>query len=212
MTSSTHLIEAIRRIPRQERAQRRIQDILRSADRLIGEKGLTGTTMTDIAQLSGTSIGAIYQYFPNKETLVAAMRARCLKKLDLLLSPMAMTPAQADLDTTALADLLANRLVSFSAQCPAYRHLFFSTEPGFHNDADDRRLLKRFGKLFSGYCRTLSNAQLAAVTETVVIIIKGLLDVGARMQWDRHGQLVDEIKFALSSYLRSRCRPLPKSA
>ncbi|EJM96310.1 TetR/AcrR family transcriptional regulator [Herbaspirillum sp. YR522] len=210
MTSSSHVTEAVRRIPKQERAQRRIQDILRSADRLIGEKGLTGTTMTDIAQSSGTSIGAIYQYFPNKEMLVAAMRARCLEKLDALLSPLSATPAAPDI--TALAHALADLLVSFSAQCPAYRHLFFSTEPGFRHDADDLRLIKRFGKLFSVQCRALSSAQLAAVTGTAVIIIKGLLDVGARMQWERQGQLVDEIKFALASYLASRCRPLSDGA
>jgi AcrR family transcriptional regulator len=210
MTSSTHFLEVVRRIPKQDRAERRIQDILHSADHLIGEKGITGTTMTEIAQISGTSIGAIYQYFPNKETLVAALRSRCLKELDVLLKPMASDNAAAD--TTALADALANLLVAFSSKYPAYRHLFFSTEPDFRSEADDTRLLKRFRKLFSGYCRTLPEAQVNAVTETAVIIIKGLLDIGMRAPWEQHGQLVGEIKFALSSYLRGRCQRMLNSA
>ena len=205
MTSSRHFIEAIRRIPRQERAERRIQEILHSAERLIGENGISGTTMTDIAQSSGASIGAIYQYFPNKEMLVAALRSRCLAALDRLIAPVASAPAEPD--TRQLAHLLANLLVAFSSQFPAYRHLFFSNEPGYRSQADDTRLLQRFRQLFSRHCRSLPEAQIGAVTETAVIIVKGLLDAGTRTPWERHGQLVDELKFALSSYLGSRCQP-----
>jgi AcrR family transcriptional regulator len=38
------------------------------------EVGYEAATMTEIANRAGASIGTVYQYFPNKEALVQALR------------------------------------------------------------------------------------------------------------------------------------------
>jgi AcrR family transcriptional regulator len=72
--------QAARRPPprRQERGQRRIAAILDAAAALFTSRGVEGTTMSAIAAHSATSIGSLYQFFPNREALVEALAERYL--------------------------------------------------------------------------------------------------------------------------------------
>jgi len=63
---------------RQERGQRRIAAILEAAAALFTSRGVEGTTMSAIAAQSGTSIGSLYQFFPNREALVEALAEQYL--------------------------------------------------------------------------------------------------------------------------------------
>lgn len=49
--------------------------ILEAATRIFGERGYTGATTNDIAELAGVSIGSLYQYFPNKDALIGALQS-----------------------------------------------------------------------------------------------------------------------------------------
>ncbi len=57
---------ALRRIPKQERSRERIDEILKVAMDLIGQKGIDAVTMKEIASLSGGPIASVYQYFPTR--------------------------------------------------------------------------------------------------------------------------------------------------
>ncbi|CAM1369739.1 TetR/AcrR family transcriptional regulator [Tenacibaculum xiamenense] len=46
------------------------ENILLSALELLTEKGIHNTPMSAIAKVAGTGMGTIYNYFPNKETLI----------------------------------------------------------------------------------------------------------------------------------------------
>jgi AcrR family transcriptional regulator len=63
---------------RQERGQRRIAAILDAAAALFAVRGVEGTTMSAIAERSRTSIGSLYQFFPNREALVEALAEQYL--------------------------------------------------------------------------------------------------------------------------------------
>src|SRR5580698_10972726 len=69
-------ISVNRRVPRQERAEQRVAELLDAAAAELAEVGYDATTMKAIAIRAGASIGAAYQYFPNKEALVSALRER----------------------------------------------------------------------------------------------------------------------------------------
>ncbi len=51
------------------KASRR-QDIIDAATELVRERGVAGTSIADIVEASGTSAGAIYHHFPNKNALL----------------------------------------------------------------------------------------------------------------------------------------------
>ena len=62
-----------RKSARQARAQATEAAILEAAARILERQGAAGLTTNDIAQLAGVSIGSLYQYFPNKEAILATM-------------------------------------------------------------------------------------------------------------------------------------------
>lgn len=64
---------ARRKSPRQGRAKVTVDAILEATERVLADKGLEATTTTEVADIAGVSVGTLYQYFPNKQALVAAV-------------------------------------------------------------------------------------------------------------------------------------------
>lgn len=61
------------RKPTQKRAKATVNTIIEGAVICLKNNGLEGTTTKKIAQISGVSIGSIYEYFDNKEDIYKAM-------------------------------------------------------------------------------------------------------------------------------------------
>jgi AcrR family transcriptional regulator len=71
----------VRRAPRQSRSRRLVEMALTACAELITERGLAALSTNAVAERAGVSVGAIYQYFPDKAALVAALRARHLQAM-----------------------------------------------------------------------------------------------------------------------------------
>lgn len=69
-----------RKIPQQERSQITVDAILTATARILIKDGYDTASTNRIAELAGVSIGSLYQYFPNKEALIAALIERHTKK------------------------------------------------------------------------------------------------------------------------------------
>ena len=67
---------AQRKQPRQQRARETVDAILVAAAHILKTQGLEQTTTNRIAEVAGVSIGSLYQYFPNKHSVIAALRER----------------------------------------------------------------------------------------------------------------------------------------
>jgi len=65
-----------RKSPSQDRSRQTVERILEAAARIFHEQGYAGATTNDIADEAGLSIGSLYQYFPNKDALLAALTKR----------------------------------------------------------------------------------------------------------------------------------------
>ena len=63
----------LRRVPKQERSKDRVSEILKVSADLIGEKGIDAVTMKEIGSRSGGPIASVYQYFSDKEAIVASL-------------------------------------------------------------------------------------------------------------------------------------------
>jgi AcrR family transcriptional regulator len=70
-----------RRKPRQERSKAMVEAILDATIRVLVARGYEGTTTIAVAERAGVSVGSLYQYFPNKEALVAAVAERQFARL-----------------------------------------------------------------------------------------------------------------------------------
>lgn len=62
-----------RKQPRQARAQATRDAILEAATQILSAHGLAGFNTNAVAERAGVSIGSLYQYFANKDALMAAL-------------------------------------------------------------------------------------------------------------------------------------------
>jgi AcrR family transcriptional regulator len=74
----------LRRHPRQARAQERLERILDTAEQVFAELGYESATTNLIASQAGTSIGSLYEFFPNKEALARALADRYVERIGTL--------------------------------------------------------------------------------------------------------------------------------
>ena len=65
-----------RKRPQQARSKATVDTILDAAARVLRERGYDDATTNRIAEVAGVSVGSLYQYFPNKESLVRALIER----------------------------------------------------------------------------------------------------------------------------------------
>jgi len=70
------------REPKQARSQKRVEAILQSAKELIVEHGLEGLQMRQLAKQAKVPIGTVYQFFDDREAILACLAARYLSWQD----------------------------------------------------------------------------------------------------------------------------------
>ena len=73
-----------RKQPRQARAREAVDAILEATARILAREGTSAATTNRIAEVAGVSIGSLYQYFPNKESLFTALRNRHYDELEAM--------------------------------------------------------------------------------------------------------------------------------
>src|SRR5689334_22819838 len=67
--------------PKQGRAKIMVEALLDSTARILATSGYAALTTNRVAEVAGVSIGSIYEYFPNKQSLVAALTSRTLNQI-----------------------------------------------------------------------------------------------------------------------------------
>lgn len=90
-----------RKSARQTRAQVTVDAILEAAARLFADGGLERVTTTRIADLAGVSVGSLYQYFPNKEAVLAELARRLERRTRAQLVEILRSSTELPLDATA---------------------------------------------------------------------------------------------------------------
>lgn len=74
LTTSFHLLP--RKTPRQQRSAATVAAILESAAHILEVGGFDGYTTNAVAARAGVSIGSVYQYFPNRDSVTRALIER----------------------------------------------------------------------------------------------------------------------------------------
>ena len=77
-----------RKRPRQRRSEATVEAILEAAARLLESRGYAGATTNRIAEAAGVSVGSLYQYFPSKEAILAALVERHVAEVLAALQPL----------------------------------------------------------------------------------------------------------------------------
>jgi AcrR family transcriptional regulator len=99
-----------RRRPAQRRALRTVEAILEAVIRILKLEGSGAMTTNRIAEVAGVSIGSLYQYFPDKNAIFAALHRRHLDEVDRLIKAALFEQAASSLEdlVRALIDAMVD--------------------------------------------------------------------------------------------------------
>ena len=127
----------LRRVPQQDRGQRRIDRILDAAIEVIAEAGVEGASTNAIAARAATSVGSLYQFFSNKDAIVHALAARYVAEFEAL-KDRVMAPEVADRPLPEMMRGIVEPIAAFCLANPAYRHVFAATTtPGARRSPEE---------------------------------------------------------------------------
>ena len=189
-------------MPKQDRSENRIRQMLATTEALISKRGLDAVTMTEIAAVAGMSIGALYQYFPNKDAIASAMRTAYAQEMDRLWTEFLET-GQA-LDLPAFSDGIVDLMTTFISAHPAYLVLFSSDVKSTRTDAQREGLRLRFAQAFMQRRPGLAKEQAMQIALIAVAMVKSLVGVREQAAPADRPRLEAEMKVALLAYLSAR--------
>ena len=194
----------VRRTPQQERGERRLAQLLESAASVMAEVGYDAATMTAIAERAGASIGALYQYFPNKEAIVRALREQYVEEIEALWLPV--TAQASKLGTRQMVDQIIDMFVDYVERRPAY--IAVLNAPGrYKRDPVARnRLREHFAALFRERRPEMSKEAAFRVANVTMQVVKAMNVLYAEAKSAEKEEIVREFKLVLMSYLSSRLK------
>ena len=189
-------------MPRQPRGEARVARLLTAAAALIGEVGYEAATLTEIAARAGASIGALYQYFPNKEAMANALRARYSHEIADLWTPLVAEASQ--LEIKELVGRMLGLMVEFLEARPAYLPLLGVPFDCERAPAARNRLREHFADLFREKRPDLTPKKAQRVANVTFQIIKGTTVLFTQEDARERRKLLREFKLALTAYLEAR--------
>lgn len=100
-------LPALRKRPTQSRSRALVDAVAQACLQILDESGEASLTIAHIADISGVAVGSIYQYFPNKDAIIALLYERILdeesEELLKMREKLLGVPLQ-----LALRDIIAN--------------------------------------------------------------------------------------------------------
>jgi AcrR family transcriptional regulator len=195
---------APRRTPQQERGERRLKQLLEAAAEVMAEVGYDAATMTEIAERADASIGALYQYFPNKEAIVLALRRQYADELEVSWAPLAEQAAK--LSVKQLVDRIVDVVLDFIERRPAYIPVLtvsrnFRREPAVRN-----RLREHFAVMFRTKRPEMTREAAFRVANVTVQLLKGMNALYADTKGTEREEIVREFKLVMLNYLNARLK------
>ncbi len=203
-------LPAARRIPQQARGERRVSTLLEAAETVFASSGYEVATMSAIAARAGASIGSLYQFFPNKQSVAHALRTRYARAFEQLWAPI--TAEAARLTAEGLIDRLVDSTLAFVNVHPAFVALL-DAPSSTRSPAVVRRVIReRVAGLLVAQRPALSKLEAREVAMVILQIMKGLNLLYAETPPRQRARLVDEFKTALVCYVSRRLGPARRAS
>ena len=210
MNDTTDFVPAtVRTEPVQQRSTERITSLLDAAAALIDQNGIDGLTTSDVATRSGSSVGVVYRYFPNIQSLLRALASRNMEKFtNRLFGAMTEQPE--------------GWMAAMNAAIDGYVELL-RNEPGFRalgfGDVIDKRfiqpdqsnnsvLAKQFSELFTRKYGLVPSADLSLDLEIIIEIADALLHRAFLYERQGDERFIEKLRTIVFEYM-SKHEELP---
>lgn len=142
-----------RKQPRQARSRALVDAVVEATEKVLAREGAEGLTTTRVAEVAGVSVGSLYQYYPSRESLIAAVIERRteddVRWMDTVLPQLAGQPLR-----VILRQCLERVVQVFRAETALYREILTSMQSVSRDDVvagmvaeGTRRLAEMLGRM-----------------------------------------------------------------
>lgn len=199
----------MRRRPTQERAAVTFEAILQAAAELFCDLGYDHASTNRIADRAGVSIGSLYQYFGNKEAILAALLNEHQRAVHEVVEEALVILDDPEVPLRLGLEGLLNRLVDFHAQDPELTRVLSAEVPQLaHGSAEsdeiDHYTIRTVKMLRRRPDVAVENLEISAMLlVTTVEALTRWLAHGAPVGMDANGYIREAVEM-LVAYLQKR--------
>jgi AcrR family transcriptional regulator len=192
----------------QARSRATVDALVEATARILVREGFEKASTNRIAEIAGVSVGSLYQYFPNKEALVAALVARHNRQMLDLLRDALKEMASRDL-ATAMRELVRANVDAHLVD-PALHRIFAEQVPRMGQLAEIEGLQRETFLLIRSYLearrkeisvRDLDSATSICVTTVEALTHEFVIDKAAAPDGERD-RFIEEVTRLVVGYLR----------
>lgn len=200
---------AYRRRPRQTRGQQRVTLLLDAAAAVIARSGLQAATAEAIAAEAHTAKGSLYQFFPNRDAVLAALAMRYAEEMRAIYE-RALPPDAHALPLPVLIDRIIKPLAAFHDHNPAFRRVFAhhdlphdlaATSPSQLRVQLFESFVERFESVFAARNPGLQARECRRIALITATVGQSVLARRARAVPSEKRPILDELRQLLQLYL-----------
>jgi len=192
---------APRRVPQQKRGQRRVAAFLRAAAEVMAETGFERATMTAIALRAHSSVGSLYQFFPNKLSLAESLRDKYVRSIEQ--SWIALSRQAARMSSEVLTCRLVELQIEVMKNHPVLLTLL-DVPPISH--ARRELIRTRIAEVLIAHQPRMPRSTALRIASVVQQISRGLLSLYARTAAGEKRSIIREFNAVLTGYLVPRLK------
>jgi AcrR family transcriptional regulator len=193
----------VRTEPVQQRSAQRVAHLLDTAALLIDEQGIDALTTSDVAARGDSSVGVVYRYFPNIQSLLRALAARNLSRFtETIYDRLAMD----SVEWRQTVDIAIDAFIEFNRTEPGFRALRFGDiiddrflDPEISNNGVFARAIA--GLLAEKYDFTPDD-KIVFDIEVAIEVADGLMQRAFLLDKQGDQRFIDAARMISNEYLR----------
>jgi AcrR family transcriptional regulator len=195
----------LRREPRQARSRARLAQILAATDAILTTEGVEGLTTRRIAERAGVPVGTLYQFFPDKGSVVDAVARAYIEEFDALVERLVSSAA--DGDWSDPVGRIVDSFVALYRSHPGYvalwsgRHL--SPELARADEANNQLIAAGVHQVLAARAGLPDGPGLELAVRVAVRTADALLQYAFSLSPDGDEAVLEELKNLLRLYLAS---------
>jgi AcrR family transcriptional regulator len=195
---------SMRKEPRQVRSRVTVDAIIRAGARVLGDRGLDGFTTNEAAAVAGVSIGSLYQYFPDKLSLIDAIRRR---HLDDVLAVMRET-GQGNRPFAQLVEGLVDGMIAVHSIQPALHRVLLDEAPRYDGSRSihglfESEYMDRYKAIITASRNRNGRAAVEIAAQVLSSAVEGVIHNAARRGTLTSPELRQGLVHLICSYLGS---------
>jgi AcrR family transcriptional regulator len=174
---------SLRKEPKQARSTRLVEDVLQAAIQVLSREGARRFTSARVAETAGVSVGSLYQYFPNKESILFRLQLDEWRETAALLTEILNASDRTPLERLRAA--IAGFLRSECEEAPV-RAALADAAPLFRNAPEAATYRRTAFRPFLAFWReALPDVTPKRRRQAVEIVMMTLEAAGKRISEDR---------------------------